>query len=142
MVRRPPQRGGSETFDALFSDSGLDCSGIAITFVAERRSHDTIHEKRSRGPPSTNCEDLVVVGSPIARAHPLEGETLLLAARPSATQRAARPPANEPAHHDRSFDMQTDPNRTHGISAGAGTRRRLHTTMTGHVLEHLPAGAR
>lgn len=142
MVRRPPQRGGSEAFDALFSDPGLDCSGIAITFVAERRFHDTIHRRRSRGLPSTNSEDFED-GAPIARARLLEGETAPRGdGDDDCHDENGEAPANEPTHHDRSFDMQIEPNRTHGISAGAGTRRHLHTTMTDHVLGHLSAGAR
>ena len=117
--------------------------GIAIAFVADQRYYDTIYQERYMGLPSTNPEGFED-GSPITRSHRLEGDLLLVygTGDDNCHYQNCEALVNELVRHGKSFDMQIYPNRTHGISEGAGTRRHLYTTMTDYVLEHLPAGAR
>ena len=135
--------GGSMTLNALFRYPELYRMGIAIAFVADQRYYDTIYQERYMGLPSTNPEGFED-GSPITRAHRLEGDLLLVygTGDDNCHYQNCEALVNELVRHGKSFDMQIYPNRTHGISEGAGTRRHLYTTMTDYVLEHLPAGAR
>jgi len=68
--------GGSMTLNALFRYPHLYHAGIAIAFVADQRFYDTIYQERYMGLPETN-EQGFVDGSPITRAHRLEGDLLL-----------------------------------------------------------------
>ena len=131
------------TLNALFRYPELYRMGIAIAFVADQRFYDTIYQERYMGLPSTN-PDGFEDGSPITRAHRLEGDLLLVygTGDDNCHYQNCEALVNELVRHGKPFDMQIYPNRTHGISEGAGTRRHLYTTMTDYVLEHLPAGAR
>ena len=95
------------------------------------------------GLPSTN-EQGFVDGSPITRAHRLEGDLLLVygTGDDNCHYQNCEALVNELIRHDKPFDMQIYPNRSHGIYEGENTRRHLYTTMTRYVREHLPAGPR
>ena len=135
--------GGSMTLNALFRYPELYRMGIAIAFVANQRFYDTIYQERYMGLPSTN-EQGFVDGSPITRAHRLEGDLLLVygTGDDNCHYQNCEALVNELIRHDKPFDMQIYPNRSHGIYEGENTRRHLYTTMTRYVQEHLPAGPR
>jgi dipeptidyl-peptidase-4 len=48
---------------------------------------------------------------------------------------------NELVAAGRRFDMMSYPNRSHGISEGAGTTLHLYSLFTRYLNEHLPTAA-
>ncbi|MGC6488157.1 MAG: S9 family peptidase [Planctomycetota bacterium] len=135
--------GGSMTLNAMFRYPALYHTGIAIAFVANQRFYDTIYQERYMGLPRTN-EQGFVDGSPITRAHRLEGDLLLVygTGDDNCHYQNCEALVNELVRHDKAFDMQIYPNRSHGIYEGENTRRHLYTAMTRYLREHLPAGGR
>ena len=135
--------GGSMTLNALFRYPELYQAGIAIAFVANQRFYDTIYQERYMGLPSTNAQGFVD-GSPITRAHRLEGDLLLVygTGDDNCHYQNCEALVNELIRHDKPFDMQIYPNRSHGIYEGENTRRHLYTTMTRYLTEHVAPGAR
>ncbi|MFK7742692.1 MAG: S9 family peptidase [Planctomycetota bacterium] len=135
--------GGSMTLNALFRYPDLYHTGIAIAFVANQRFYDTIYQERYMGLPSTN-EEGFVDGSPITRASRLRGNLLLVygTGDDNCHYQNCEALVNELILHDKQFDMQIYPNRTHSIYRGKNTRRHLYRTMTNYLTEHVPAGAR
>lgn len=135
--------GGSMTLNAMFRYPELYHTGIAIAFVANQRFYDTIYQERYMGLPETN-EQGFVDGSPITRADRLEGDLLLVygTGDDNCHYQNCEALVNALIEHDKPFDMQIYPNRSHGIYEGMNTRRHLYTTMTRYLTEHVPAGAR
>ena len=135
--------GGSMTLNALFRYPELYQTGIAIAFIANQRFYDTIYQERYMGLPTTN-EQGFVDGSPITRAHRLNGNLLLVygTGDDNCHYQNCEALVNELIRHDKQFDMQIYPNRSHSINEGANTRRHLYTRMTNYLLEHVAAGAR
>ena len=135
--------GGSMTLNAMFRYPELYHTGIAIAFVANQRFYDTIYQERYMGLPQTN-EQGFVDGSPITRADRLEGNLLLVygTGDDNCHYQNCEALVNALIEHDKPFDMQIYPNRSHSIYEGKNTRRHLYTTMTRYLTEHVPAGAR
>lgn len=135
--------GGSMTLNALFRYPELYQTGIAIAFIANQRFYDTIYQERYMGLPTSN-EQGFVDGSPITRAHRLKGNLLLVygTGDDNCHYQNCEALVNELIRHDKQFDMQIYPNRSHSIHEGANTRRHLYTTMTNYLFEHVAAGAR
>lgn len=135
--------GGSMSLNAIFRYPKLYHTAIAIAFVANQRFYDTIYQERYMGLPTNNAEGFRD-GSPITHAHRLEGKVLLVygTGDDNCHYQNCESLVNELVRHNKQFDMQIYPNRTHSIRQGRNTRRHLFTRMTRYLREHLPAGAR
>ena len=135
--------GGSMSLNAIFRYPKLYHTAMAIAFIANQRFYDTIYQERYMGLPSDNAEGFKD-GSPITHAHRLEGNLLLVygTGDDNCHYQNCEALVDELIRHDKQFDMQIYPNRTHSISQGRNTRRHLFTRMTRYLQEHLPAGAR
>ena len=135
--------GGSMSLNAIFRYPDLYHTAMAIAFIADQRNYDTIYQERYMGLPKDNPEGFRD-GSPITHAHRLRGNLLLVygTGDDNCHYQNCEVLVDELVRHDKQFDMQIYPNRTHSISQGANTRRHLFTRLTRYLEEHLPAGAR
>ncbi len=135
--------GGSMSLNAIFRYPDLYHTALAIAFVADQRYYDTIYQERYMGLPKDNPEGFRD-GSPITHAHRLRGKLLLVygTGDDNCHYQNCEALVDELIRHDKQFDMQIYPNRTHSISQGKNTRRHLFTRLTRYLTEHLPAGAR
>ncbi|MEM8710191.1 MAG: prolyl oligopeptidase family serine peptidase, partial [Planctomycetota bacterium] len=135
--------GGSMSLNAIFRYPDLYQTAMAIAFVADQRFYDTIYQERYMGLPIGNPEGFRD-GSPITHAHRLEGNLLLVygTGDDNCHYQNCEALVDELVRHDKQFDMQIYPNRTHSIREGENTRRHLFTRLTDYLTEHVPAGAR
>ncbi len=135
--------GGSMSLNAIFRYPELYHTAMAIAFVADQRYYDTIYQERYMGLPKDNPEGFRD-GSPITHAHRLRGDLLLVygTGDDNCHYQNCEALVDELIRHDKQFDMQIYPNRTHSISQGSNTRRHLFTRLTQYLQDHLPAGAR
>ncbi len=133
--------GGSMSLNALFRYPDLYHTAIAIAFVANQKFYDTAYQERYMGLPDDNVEGFRD-GSPITHAKHLEGNLLLVygSGDDNCHYQNCEALIDELILHDKQFEMQIYPNRTHSISEGANTTRHLFTRMTNYLLENLPAG--
>ena len=131
--------GGSMTLNALFKYPDLYHTGVSIAPVPDQRLYDTIYQERYMGLPSTNAQGFVD-GSPITRAHRLEGDLLLVygTGDDNCHYQTTELLINELIRHNKHFTMMAYPWRTHSIREGKNTTRHLRTLMTRYLEEHLP----
>jgi len=135
--------GGSMSLNAIFRYPELYHTAMAIAFVADQRYYDTIYQERYMGLPEGN-PDGYRDGSPITHAHRLQGNLLLIygTGDDNCHYQNCEALIDELVRHDKAFDLQVYPNRTHSISQGSNTRRHLYKLMTRYLQEHVPPGAR
>lgn len=135
--------GGSMSLNAIFRYPDVYHTAMAIAFVANQRFYDTIYQERYMGLPKDNPEGFEA-GSPITHAHRLRGNLLLVygTGDDNCHYQNCEALVDELILHDKQFDMQIYPNRTHSISQGANTRRHLFTRLTSYLSEHVPTGDR
>ena len=95
------------------------------------------------GLPQENREDFIN-GSPVTYAHQLEGNLLLVhgTADDNVHYQNAEVVINKLIEHNKSFDMMSYPNRSHGIYEGKNTRKHLYSLITRYLTEHVEAGPR
>jgi len=132
--------GGSSTLHLMFRAPELYRVGMSVAPVPDVRNYDTIYQERYVGLPTTDSlayrdasaihyvdglrgDLLVVHGSGDDNVH-FQGTEQLINAMVAA---------------NKAFTMMEYPNRSHGISEGAGTTVHLYNLLTRYLRQHLPA---
>lgn len=135
--------GGSQTLNCMFRYPDLFHTGIAIAFVADQRTYDTIYQERYMDTPQNNPEGYRK-GSPITYAEGLKGNLLLIhgTGDDNVHYQNCELLANELIRHGKIFSQISYPMRSHGIYEGAGTTLHLRKSMEDYWLKNLPAGGR
>ncbi len=135
--------GGSATLNLLFQYPDTYKTGIAVAAVGNQLTYDNIYQERYMGLPQENREDFVK-GSPMTYAKNLKGNLLYIHGTGDDNVHYNNNDMliNELVKHNKQFQMMSYPNRTHGISEGAGTSRHLGTLFTNYLKQYCPPGAR
>ncbi|GAB3549565.1 S9 family peptidase [Spirosoma fluminis] len=135
--------GGSTTLHLLFQYPDIYKTGIAVAAVGNQLLYDNIYQERYMGLPQENREDFVA-GSPITYAKNLRGNLLYIhgTGDDNVHYANAEQLINELIKHNKQFQVMPYPNRSHGISEGAGTTEHLRTLYTKYLTQHCPPGAR
>jgi dipeptidyl-peptidase-4 len=135
--------GGSATLDLMFQYPEIYKTGIAIAAVANQLTYDNIYQERYMGLPQENMEDFVK-GSPITYAKNLKGHLLYVhgTGDDNVHYNNAEKLINELVAHGKQFQLMSYPNRTHGISEGAGTTAHLQQLYTDYLKMYCPPGGR
>ena len=92
----------------------------------------------------TENEEGYRLGSPIAFAHQLKGDLLLIhgTGDDNCHYQTSELLINELIKHNKPFSMFAYPNRTHAIREGENTTRHLYQMITSHFQRTLPRGPR
>lgn len=135
--------GGSQTLNSMFRYPDVFSTGIAIAFVADQRTYDTIYQERYMDTPQNNPEGYRK-GSPITYADGLEGNLLLIhgTGDDNVHYQNCEMLIDELIKHGKVFSLVSYPMRSHSIYERPGTSLHLRKTMAKYWLDHLPAGAR
>ncbi len=135
--------GGSMTLNAMFRYPEIYTTGMSVAPVPDQRYYDTIYQERYMGTPQGN-PDGYRKGSPITHAHGLQGNLLIVhgTGDDNVHYQGTEALINRLVSAGKHFTMMAYPNRTHGISEGAGTTRHLYGLLTRYLTDNLPAGAR
>lgn len=135
--------GGSSTLHLLFRYPELFQTGIAIAAVSNQLFYDNIYQERYMGLPQENLEDFVN-GSPVTYAKNLKGNLLYIHGTGDDNVHFSNAEllVNELIKYNKQFQYMAYPNRSHGISEGAGTFQHLSTLYTNYLKLHCPPGAR
>jgi dipeptidyl-peptidase-4 len=135
--------GGSSTLNLLFQYPEIYQTGIAVAAVANQLTYDNIYQERYMGTPFPSTE-AYVKGSPITYAKNLKGNLLYIhgTGDDNVHYQNAEMLINELVKNKKTFQLMSYPNRTHGISEGAGTSQHLALTYTKFLKENCPPGGR
>lgn len=135
--------GGSQTLNCMFRYPDVFKTGIAIAFVADQRTYDTIYQERYMNTPQEN-PDGYRKGSPITYADGLQGNLLLIhgTGDDNVHYQNCEMLVNELVKNGKVFSQVSYPMRTHSINEGKGTTLHLRKTMAKYWLDNLPAGGR
>jgi dipeptidyl-peptidase-4 len=135
--------GGSATLNLMFRYPEIYKTGISVAAVGNQLTYDNIYQERYMGLPQENREDFVK-GSPVTYAKNLKGNLLYIhgTGDDNVHYQNAELLINELVKYNRQFSLMSYPNRTHGISEGAGTFEHLSTLYTNYLKEHCAPGAR
>lgn len=135
--------GGNATLGLMFQYPEIYKTGIAIAAVGNQLTYDNIYQERYMGIPQETRADFVA-GSPITYAKNLRGNLLYIhgTGDDNVHYNNAEMLLNELIKHNRQFQFMAYPNRTHGISEGAGTFAHLSTLYTNYLRQHCPPGAK
>ena len=135
------ERGGSNTFNAMFRFPDLYKVGVAVAPVPDQQLYDTIYQERYMGLPKDNAEGYRS-GSSINFAAELKGKLLLVHGTGDdnvhfqGTERLI----DRLIELGKPFDVMVYPNRTHAIAEGPGTTPHVHQLIARYFLENLPPG--
>ncbi len=135
--------GGSQTLNSMFRYPDVFSTGIAIAFVADQRTYDTIYQERYMNTPQLNPEGYAK-GSPISYVDGLKGNLLLIhgTGDDNVHYQNCEMLINELVKHGKMFSLMSYPMRTHAINEGDGTTLHLRKTMEKYWLDTLPAGGK
>ncbi len=135
--------GGSSTLHLLFRYPNLFQTGIAIAAVSNQLFYDNIYQERYMGLPQENRDDFIN-GSPVTYAKNLKGNLLYIhgTGDDNVHYSNAELLVNELVKYNKQFQFMAYPNRSHGLSEGAGTFEHLTTLYTNYLRQHCPPGAR
>ena len=135
--------GGSSTLNLLFQYPEIYQTGIAVAAVANQLTYDNIYQERYMGTPFPSTE-AYLKGSPITHAKNLKGNLLYIhgTGDDNVHYQNAEMLINELVKHKKVFQLMSYPNRSHGISEGAGSTEHLSLTFTKFLKENCPPGAR
>ena len=135
--------GGSQTLNSMFRYPDVFHTGIAIAFVADQRTYDTIYQERYMNTPQNNPEGYRK-GSPITYAEGLEGNLLLIhgTGDDNVHYQNCEMLVNKLIKNGKMFTQISYPMRSHSINEREGTTLHLRKTMAKYWLEHLPAGGK
>jgi len=135
--------GGSQTLNCMFRYPDLFHTGIAIAFVADQRTYDTIYQERYMDTPQNNPEGYRK-GSPISYTEGLKGNLLLIhgTGDDNVHYQNCELLINELVKNGKMFSQISYPMRSHSISEGAGTTLHLRKSMAKYWLDYLPAGGK
>ncbi|MBD1363610.1 S9 family peptidase [Mucilaginibacter sp. ZT4R22] len=137
--------GGSSTLNLMFQYGDIFKTGIAVAAVGNQLTYDNIYQERYTGVPVDEASRAAFTkGSPITYAKNLKGNLLYVhgTGDDNVHYTNAEQLINELVKNNRQFQLMLYPNRTHGISEGAGTTTHLRTMYTNYLREHCPPGAR
>jgi dipeptidyl-peptidase-4 len=137
--------GGSSTLNLMFQYPEIFKTGIAVAAVGNQLTYDNIYQERYTGVPVDDASRAAFTkGSPITYAKNLKGNLLYVhgTGDDNVHYTNAEQLINELVKNNRQFQLMLYPNRTHGISEGAGTTTHLRTMYTNYLREHCPPGAR
>ncbi len=134
--------GGSQTLNCMFRYPEVFSTGIAIAFVADQRTYDTIYQERYMDTPQNNPEGYAK-GSPITYTNGLKGNLLLIhgTGDDNVHYQNCEMLVDELVKHGKLFMQISYPMRSHSISEGQGTTLHLRKSMDKYWKENLPAGA-
>lgn len=135
--------GGSQTLNCMFRYPEVFRTGIAIAFVADQRTYDTIYQERYMDTPQNNPEGYRK-GSPITYASGLEGNLLLIhgTGDDNVHYQNCEMLIDELIKHGKIFSQISYPMRSHSISEGEGTTLHLRKSMAKYWQDYLPAGGK
>jgi dipeptidyl-peptidase 4 len=135
--------GGSATLNLMFRYPDIYKTGIAVAAVGNQLTYDNIYQERYMGLPQEAREDFVK-GSPITYAKNLRGNLLYIhgTGDDNVHYNNAEMLINELIKNNKQFSLMSYPNRTHGISEGAGTNEHLATLYTNYLKMYCPPGGR
>ncbi len=135
--------GGSQTLNCMFRYPEVFHTGIAIAFVADQRTYDTIYQERYMNTPQEN-PDGYRKGSPITYVEGLKGNLLLIhgTGDDNVHYQNCELLVNKLVEHGKMFSQLSYPMRSHGIYERPGTTLHLRMSMAKYWLEHLPAGGK
>lgn len=135
--------GGSQTLNSMFRYPDVFHTGIAVAFVADQRTYDTIYQERYMNTPQEN-PDGYRKGSPINYVSGLKGNLLLIhgTGDDNVHYQNCEMLINELVKNGKMFSLMSYPMRSHGIFERPGTTLHLRMTMAKYWLEHLPAGGK
>ena len=135
--------GGTNTLNALFRFPGIYSVGVSVAPVPDQQLYDTIYQERYMGLPKDN-PDGYRRGSAITFADGLRGHLLLVhgSGDDNVHYQGTERLVNKLVALGKRFDLMVYPNRSHGISEGAGTTLHVYQLIARYFLEHLPPGQR
>ncbi len=130
--------GGSNTLNAMFRFPDVFQVGVSVAPVPDQQLYDTIYQERYMGTPQDNAEGYRI-GSPINFAEGLRGKLLIIhgTGDDNVHYQGTERLINRLIELGKDFDMMSYPNRTHGISEGAGTRLHIYSLIARYLLTHL-----
>ncbi len=133
--------GGTNTLNALFRFPEIYKVGVSVAPVPDQQLYDTIYQERYMGLPKDN-PDGYRRGSAINFADGLQGRLLLVhgSGDDNVHYQGTERLVNKLVALDKRFDLMVYPNRSHGISEGAGTTLHVYKLIARYFLEHLPPG--
>jgi dipeptidyl-peptidase-4 len=137
--------GGSSTLNLMFQYPDIYKTGIAVAAVGWQLSYDNIYQERYMGVPTDAAgREPFIKGSPVTYAKNLRGNLLYVhgTGDDNVHYQNAELLINELIKYNKQFQVMPYPNRTHGISEGAGTSLHLRTLYTKYLKEHCPPGGR
>ena len=131
--------GGSNTLNCMFRFPDVFTVGVSVAPVPDQRLYDTIYQERYMGVPQDNAE-VYRIGSPISFAEGLKGKLLVVhgSGDDNVHYQGTERLVNRLVELGKRFDLMVYPNRTHGISEGAGTSLHVQSLIARYFLEHLP----
>lgn len=135
--------GGAMTLNLLFRYPEIYKTGIAISAVTDQHFYDNIYTERYMGLPQDD-EEAYHQSSPITFAKNLRGNLLYIhgTGDDNVHYKNAEVLLNELIKQEKLFQFMAYPNRTHGISEGAGTSEHLTATFLNYMREKCPPGAK
>ena len=135
--------GGSQTLNCMFRYPEVFHTGIAIAFVADQRTYDTVYQERYMNTPQENPEGYRK-GSPITYAEGLKGNLLLIhgTGDDNVHYQNCEMLVNKLVEYGKMFSQISYPIRSHGIYERPGTTLHLRKSMAKYWIEHLPAGGK
>ena len=135
--------GGSQTLNCMFRYPEVFHTGIAIAFVADQRTYDTVYQERYMSAPQENPEGYRK-GSPITYAEGLKGNLLLIhgTGDDNVHYQNCEMLVNKLVEYGKMFSQISYPMRSHGIYERPGTTLHLRKSMAKYWIEHLPAGGK
>jgi len=135
--------GGTNTLNLMFRSPDLYKVGMAVAPVPDQRLYDTIYQERYMGVPATNA-DGYKQGSAISFAEGLQGHLLIVhgSGDDNVHYQGSELLVNRLIELGKQFDFMTYPDRTHGISEGAGTTPHLYHLLERYLTTHLRPGPR
>lgn len=133
--------GGAATLHLMFQYPDLYKTGIAVSAITNELFYDNVYTERYMGLPQENMDDYVK-GSPLSYAKNLRGNLLYIhgTGDDNVQYDNAEALLNELIKYNKQFQFMSYPNRTHGISEGAGTKTHLSTLYTGFLRKYCPGG--
>lgn len=124
--------GGSMSLNAMFRYPDLYSTAISVAPVPDMRLYDTIYQERYMDIPSANPQGYHD-GSPIHFVANMKDTQNLLVVHGTGDDnchyQGTERLINELVKFNKPFQMLAYPNRSHGISEGANTRRHLFESM-------------
>ncbi len=133
--------GGSSTLNLMFQYPEIYKTGVSVAPVTASRLYDNIYTERYMGLPQENSADYAA-GAALTHAKNLQGNLLVIhgTGDDNVHYQNTEMLINELVRYGKLFMVMPYPNRTHGISEGAGTSEHLSKTASHFLRTHVPGG--